>query len=69
MNMEKRWERIYSTDKPHLVSIVREILDENDIESVEVNKKDSVYGIGDIEIFVHEKDVVTARVLVLENKL
>ena len=67
--MEKGWERIYSTDKPHLVSIVREILDENDIESVEVNKKDSVYGFGDIEIFVNEKDAVGARVLIQENNL
>ena len=67
--MEKGWERIYSTDKPHLVSIVREILAENDIESVEVNKRDSVYGFGDIEIFVKEQDAVPSRVLIQENNL
>jgi hypothetical protein len=67
--MENGWERIYSTDKPHLVSIVREILDENDIESVEVNKRDSVYGFGDIEIFVKEQDAVPSRVLIQENNL
>ena len=67
--MEKGWERIYSTDKPHLVSIVRELLAENDIESVDVNKKDSVYGFGDIEIFVKEKDVILARTIILQHNL
>jgi len=67
--MEKGWERIYSTDKPHLASIVRKILAENDIDSFEVNKRDSSYGFGDVEIFVKDQDVVSSRVLIQQNSL
>ena len=67
--MEKGWERIYFTDKPHIVSIVRSLLKENDIESVEVNKKDSSYAFGDIEIYVKEEDAIFAKILIQQNHL
>jgi hypothetical protein len=67
--MEKGWERIYSTDKAHMVSIVRSMLKENDIESIEINKKDSSYAFGDIEIFVKEEDVIFAKILIKQNQL
>ncbi len=67
--MEKGWERIYSTDKAHMVSIVRSMLKENDIESIEINKKDSSYAFGDIEIFVKEEDVIFAKILIKQNRL
>jgi hypothetical protein len=67
--MEKGWERIYSTDKAHMISIVRSMLKENDIESVEINKKDSSYAFGDIEIFVKEEDVIFAKILIKQNHL
>jgi putative signal transducing protein len=67
--MEKGWERIYFTDKPHIVSIVRSLLKENDIESVEVNKKDSSYAFGDIEIFVKEEDAIFAKILIQQKHL
>jgi Putative prokaryotic signal transducing protein len=67
--MEKGWERIYSTDKAHMISIVRSMLKENDIESIEINKKDSSYAFGDIEIFVKEEDVIFAKILIKQNHL
>jgi hypothetical protein len=67
--MEKGWERIYSTNKVHMVSIVRSLLQKNDIDSVEINKKDSNYAFGDIEIFVREEDVIFAKILIQQNHL
>jgi len=67
--MEKGWAQIYSTDKPHMVSIVRSMLTENDIESIEINKKDSSYAFGDIEIFVKEENVIFAKILIQQNHL
>ena len=52
-----------------MVSIVRSMLKENDIESIEVNKKDSSYAFGDIEIFVKEEDVIFAKILIQQNIL
>lgn len=67
--MEKGWERIYSTDKLHMVSIVRSLLQENDIDSIEVNKKDSSYAFGDIEVFVKEEDAIFAKILIQQINL
>lgn len=52
-----------------MVSIVRSMLKENDIESIEVNKKDSSYAFGDIEIFVKEEDAIFAKILIQQNNL
>lgn len=67
--MEKGWEQVYSTDKLHMVSIVRSLLKENDIDSIEINKKDSSYAFGEIEIFVKEEDAIFAKILIKQNIL
>ena len=67
--MEQGWVKIYITDKPHLVTIVQELLEENSIESVEIPKSDSTFAFGDSEIFVHEEDVMRARLIIKENEL
>ena len=68
--MEKGWESIYSSDKPHLAGIVRELLAESGIESIEMNHRDSfLTTIGEIEIFVMEKDSVLARTIILQHNL
>lgn len=67
--MEKGWERIYSTNKVHMISIVRSLLQKNGIESVEINKQDSNYAFGEIEIFVREEDVIFAKILIKQNHL
>ena len=68
--MEKGWEPVYSSDKLHLVEIVKAVLTENGIQSFEVNKKDSTYiTIGYVELYVKSKDVVLAKFLIEKNKL
>lgn len=58
--MEKDWEKIYVTKQIHLAEIAKGLLDENGINAVIVNKKDSTYGFGEIELYVHRNDVLTA---------
>jgi len=67
--MEKGWEKIYITNKPHLVTIVQELLEENNIESVEIPKGDSTLAFGDSEIFVRETDAINAREIIRQNNL
>jgi hypothetical protein len=68
--MEKGWERIYTSDKIHLVEIVKAVLLENGIQSFMVDKKDSTYiTIGEIELYVKNKDVVLSKFLIDKNKL
>jgi hypothetical protein len=68
--MRKGWQRIYFTDKQHLVQIAKSLLEENHIESVVVDKRDSSYvGIGELELFVKDDDVTLAKFLLNENNL
>jgi hypothetical protein len=68
--MEKGWQRIYFTDKPHLIQIAKSILEENHIESVIVDKRDSSYvTLGELELFVKDDDITLAKFLLEENKL
>jgi hypothetical protein len=68
--MEKGWVKIYSTDKQHLVTIVRELLEENEIASTEVGRKDSTFPMmSDTEIYVREKDAILARTIILQHNL
>jgi len=68
--MDKGWQRIYFSDKPHLVEIAKAILEENSIESVVVDKRDSSYvTIGEVELFVKDDDVILAKFLISQNNL
>lgn len=64
--MEKGWEKILETSNELHIEIAKQILQENDIEAIILNKKDSLYQIGDIEIYVHRDDILEAK-LVLKD--
>lgn len=68
--MEKGWQRIYFSDKPHLIEIAKAVLKDNNIESYVVDKRDSTYiTIGELELYVKDSDVTLAEFLVKENEL
>ena len=68
--MEKGWLRIYFSDKPHLVEIAKAILEDNNIESVIVDKRDSSYiTIGELELYVKDSDIVLAKFLISKSEL
>jgi hypothetical protein len=60
------WMIVFSTDQDYKAEIANEILDENDIEAVIMNKKDSNYKFGEIEVYVMDEDVELARKLLKE---
>ncbi|MBP9180956.1 MAG: DUF2007 domain-containing protein, partial [Bacteroidia bacterium] len=52
--MEQDWTRIYSTRNPVEAEMAKSLLNENGIEAVELNKRDSCYGnFGNIEVYCH----------------
>jgi hypothetical protein len=64
------WSMVYSTTEPHKAEIVKAVLADNNIESVEVNKKDSAYiFIGEIELYVHHSNAVLANFIIKSNQL
>ena len=68
--MENGWINIYSSSLPHLVEMAKELLRENEIESVVVDKRDSAYiTIGELELYVRDRDVMKAKFILEKNPL
>jgi hypothetical protein len=62
--MEAGWTKIYTTDKPYQADMLVELLEENDIAGVSVNKKDSSYlAFGEDEVYVKDEDVEKAEII------
>lgn len=60
--MEPGWDLVYSTSKEYLAEIALELLDENDIKGISINKHDSAYTLlGEIEIYVPSEDLNKAK--------
>lgn len=62
--MEKNWVSIFSTDQPYLADIARLVLDENNISSIIMNKKDSFYKIGEVDLYVNRDHALRAKNLI-----
>jgi len=58
--------RIYSSGQPYVAELVRQMLTDRNIQSFIVNKQDSAYKFGDIELFVHRDNVIRAKMLIQE---
>ncbi len=67
--MEKNWSKIYSSNKPYEVEIIKKNLDDNNINSVIINKQDSSFIIGSIELYVNDKDISKAKKIIDESNI
>ena len=65
--MEKDWVIVYSTNKIYLAEIAKQVLADNGMDSIIINKKDSSYNdFGDIELYVNRDFVIKAKALIKE---
>lgn len=63
--MDKDWVLLDSYSDSSKAHLVRALLDEHEIPTMILNKKDSAYGIfGQLEIYVHRDQAVTAVYLI-----
>lgn len=67
--MKENWQKIYSSQFEHQVGILKAVLDDAGIDSVIVNKKDSFYLFGELELFVHADHVIRAKRIINEESL
>ncbi len=59
--MEQDWVKVKSFNKVYLADIAKEVLFDNGIESVIINKQSSSYlDFGDVEIYVARENAVKA---------
>jgi len=67
--MSKNWKKIYSTTQLHKAEIVKAVLQDNDIVAMILNKRDSMYLIGEIELYALQKDILRAINIIKKNEL
>lgn len=59
--MENNWSVVYTHSLLYNVEIAKTILEDNNINSVIINRKDSNYMFGEIELFVCNDDLEDAK--------
>lgn len=57
---------IYSSGQPIQAEMVKQMLANHNISAFLVNKQDSAYKFGEIEVFVGRDDVIRAKMLIRE---
>ena len=67
--MEKDWIKLIVTNNPIEAEITKQVLEEHGIPAVIINKQDSSYRFGQVELYVHGSAEEAARSLIAENEL
>ena len=66
--MEKNWTKIFSSTNPIEVEILKQMLDENGVISIDINQQDSSYNMfGNINLYVQEEYIENATKLIEQN--
>ena len=58
--MEINWKKAYSDSLLYRIEIAKAVLADNNIDSVVVNKQDSAYLFGEIELYVPQDELLRA---------
>ncbi len=66
--MFDNWVVIYSTSRLYEAEIIKSMMADQNIECVVMNKQDSTYLFGDIEIYVPTNEALKAKQLILDFK-
>lgn len=67
--MEKDWQLVYSSAHEHKVEMVRAVLQDQQIPCVVINKKDSAYLFGELELYVNSDMVLEAKQIINKESL
>jgi hypothetical protein len=59
--MEKNWVCIFSTNISYQAEIAKDLLNENEIDAVIINKQDSNYLFGILEIYVERDNAIRGK--------
>ncbi len=64
--MEPNLVHIFSSGQPYKAELVKQMLTDHNIQSFLVNKQDSAYKFGEVELYVNRDDVIRAKRLIHE---
>lgn len=63
--MSEDWVLIFETDKDFEAELIKGMLNEHDIDAFVMKKQDSLYLIGNFELYVMPEDAMRAKTLIL----
>lgn len=66
--MEDNWVKVYTSSQLYEIELIRGLLNENNIESVTIDKQDSAYLFGVIELYVNVENAFRAKQLIEQNQ-
>lgn len=66
--MTSDWVVVYSSNQLYETELVKALLDDNEIENIHMNKQDSAYLFGEIEVYVSAENAFKARQLIIQLK-
>ncbi len=67
--LNEGWIKVYTTNLAHQAEIAKAILMDSEIESHLIDKKDSMYSFGEIELYVKIENEILAKLIITQNKL
>lgn len=67
--MEKGWIKIFTSSNFYQSEIVKQMLIENNIDAVLINKQLSGYNIGAVEVYIYQEDFSKAVEIMALNQL
>jgi type III secretory pathway lipoprotein EscJ len=67
--MEQRWTTIYTSTNLYQAEILRQALEANGIDAVLLNKKDSSYQFGEVQVMVPEADFAASTEIIIQQNL
>lgn len=66
--MEKDWVRVFGSRESFHVELVKGMLEENQIEGVILNRQDSEFLVGEVELYVPQKQAEKALDLIRQTE-
>ena len=66
--MNEEWTSVYSTSQLYQAELLKHVLADNQVTAVVVNKQDSAYNFGSVEIYVKPSDVVRAKHIISKTE-
>jgi len=66
--MEKNWIKLLTTTSLIEAEITKQMLETHGIQAVVMNKQDSSYRFGQVELYVHQSEAAAATALIAQQK-
>jgi hypothetical protein len=67
--MNSNWVKIYTSNQFFKSEIVKQVLIDHEIDAIVLNKQDSSYKFGEVEVHINQENFDKALAIILENDL